>query len=251
MKQPRISQRVSWKRKQDEISRLIVAGLLRLRRNTDLIKNEDDLNRKLFNHLEDLNYEMGGGCLAYYEACNQPYADDTERAAREDKTPDIQWSWEDHAADNRQRYRRSFILECKRLGTPTSASWILNHNYVLNGILRFIVATHGYAKGETVAAMVGYIESMDLATVLDEVNTVAKSNALTAVTATTTEWDAGMLRLLDQELHRSFPGTPLRLQHYWLDLRGNIKNPPPRITNTTGRKKLTRKKAADTAVPAP
>lgn len=251
MKQPCISQRVSWARKQEEIARLIVVGLLRLRRNADLIKDENDLNRKLFNHLEDLNYEMGGGCLAHYEARNQPHADDTERAAREDKTPDIQWSWEDHAADNRQSYRRSFILECKRLGTPTSTSWILNHNYVLNGILRFIVDTHGYAKGESVAAMVGYIESMDLATILDEVNTVAASHMLTALSATTTAWDAGMVRLLDQELHRSFPGTPLRLRHYWLDLRDKIKNPPPRATNTIGRKKRARKKGADTAVPAP
>jgi len=251
VKRPRISQRVSWARKQDEIARLIVAGLLRLRRNADLIKDENDLNRKLFNHLEDLNYEMGGGCLAHYEARNQPHADDAERAAREDKTPDIQWSWEDHAADNRQSYRRSFILECKRLGTPTSASWILNHNYVLNGILRFIVDTHGYAKGESVAAMVGYIESMDLATILDEVNTVAKSKALTEMTATATEWEAGLLRLLDQELDRSFPGTPLRLRHYWLDLRDTIKNPPPRCTNTSDRKGRTRKKSSGMAVPTP
>jgi hypothetical protein len=62
-----------------------------------------------------------------------------------------------------------FDVECKLLGSPTSKSWILNRNYVRDGISRFN-NDHEYGKEVSDGIMIGYIISMKPTEILDEVN---------------------------------------------------------------------------------
>ena len=62
-----------------------------------------------------------------------------------------------------------FDVECKLLGNPTSKSWILNRNYVTNGIARFD-NNHEYGKEVSDGMMIGYIISMKPTEIFDQVN---------------------------------------------------------------------------------
>ncbi len=61
-------------------------------------------------------------------------------------------------------------VECKLLGKPTSPSWILNKNYVTNGIKRFDSSSHKYGDQVTSGMMIGYIISMEPEDIVTEVN---------------------------------------------------------------------------------
>jgi len=125
------------------------------------------------------------------EGCNPPHASDEERARREDKRPDFYWQFMDHLADDVSCCDRRFVLECKRLGSPSRRTWVLNENYINNGVSRFITQEHGYGKGDEAGGMIGYVQDMDFNDILREVNT----------------------------LTRAFPGQSYELQHFWVDLR--------------------------------
>jgi hypothetical protein len=152
------------------------------------------------------------------EGKNPPDADDDRRTAREDKIPDFRWSFIDHAATDPRRGARHFIIECKRLGRPPRADWILNANYIHHGVLRFVYPEHGYAKGEASAAMVGYLESMEPDDVLGEVNAVAASAGIAALIGPVGDWRVDAVSRLDHQVVRP-PEAVLALRHCWVDLR--------------------------------
>ena len=102
-----------------------------------------------------------------YEANNQPDADDSIRAKREYKRPDFQWGICDTNETNPERMDKFYTLEAKRLGSPSSSQWILNKNYILNGINRFILVEWGYGKSVSSGAMIGYIQNMELKEILN------------------------------------------------------------------------------------
>ena len=60
-----------------------------------------------------------------------------------------------------------YILEAKRLGSPSSRQCILNENYVFHCIKRFILPEWGYSKSMSSGAMIGYVQDMELDDILD------------------------------------------------------------------------------------
>lgn len=62
-------------------------------------------------------------------------------------------------------------IECKKLGFPTSPSWIYNENYVTKGIMRFDSNEQMYGKNASSGIMIGYMFSMRPKEIMDEVNT--------------------------------------------------------------------------------
>ena len=112
-----------------------------------------------------------------------------------------------------------YVIECKRLGKPERLSWIFNNNYTRHGIARFRDASHAYAKGCASAAMIGYVQSMDLKDVLREVNSAAKAAGFPEILPPK-EWKrACVVRLGRQTFRRDFSLDPFRLHHVWVDLR--------------------------------
>jgi hypothetical protein len=153
------------------------------------------------------------------EGHNPPDPDDVLRATRENKIPDFCWGYIDHLELDSRRSARNYVIECKRLGNPPRPDWILNQNYVVKGVLRFVTEEHDYAKGEKSGAMVGYVQSMELDDILNEVNATCISRAVPQLRISIGGWQIRGISRLNHELNRSFAGSPFHLSHFWIDLR--------------------------------
>ncbi len=227
MNQPLLSQLDLWAQHERRVLAVLDEALLLLRIETDLKRSEVELNRRLYFCLLDANRRLlrsGGGGFEYppvSEGKNPPDPDDACRAKREDKIPDFCWSFIDDTEPDSRRCARHFVIECKRLGSPPRSGWVLNENYVRHGILRFVRADHGYAKGESSAAMVGYMESMAPDAILAEVNTTASSVGVASIQGPIAGWHVDGVSRLHQVV-RPAAGSSLALRHLWVDLRSSF-----------------------------
>lgn len=145
------------------------------------------------------------------EGMNPPDLSDEHRAARENKRPDFYWGVIDHLAD--PGTARQYVLECKRL-TQRSASWSYTHEYVRSGILRFITEAHGYGKGASSGAMVGYLQHIETDEALSEVNHCASAAGIPPLERRSDPEAAGLE--LEHILSRPFPCSPYLLTHIWV-----------------------------------
>lgn len=224
MSQPLLSRLDLWLRHERRVLDVLTKALSLLRIEPGLERDEVALNRKLFFCLLDANDQLwraGKGGFDHppvSEGKNPPDLNDEQRVMREDKIPDFLWSFIDHGAADSRRGARHFVIECKRLGSPPSTSWILNANYIHHGVLRFVLPEYGYAKGEASAAMVGYIESMEPDNILAEVN-VAAQGAVAPITSPNGGWLIDGVSQLDHDVVRRSPESVLALKHLWVDLR--------------------------------
>ncbi|MBN1873388.1 MAG: hypothetical protein JXA33_04090 [Anaerolineae bacterium] len=222
--QPRLSQISIWKNHKEGIVWVIREALLLLREQPDLPKDEDSPMCHSLNR--ELSFCFGRAChrlrLPHHkpsrEAKNQPYIGDSEPTNRESKIPDFQWVFVDVLAAE-DSCERTFTLECKRLGMPSSRSWNLNENYVFNGICRFVTEPHEYGKGSDDCAMIGYIQSMEFTDILEEVNQTARQCRITEISPPPGGWIKDSISELEQTLERSFPVSPFLLRHFWVDIR--------------------------------
>jgi hypothetical protein len=102
---------------------------------------------------------------------------------------------------------------------PPRADWVLNENYVQNGILRFMTEEHGYAKGEKSGAMVGYIQNMEFKDILKEVNMAANVAVIPQLTLSKKIWLKQGTYNLEHMIPRPFSHSPFLLMHFWIDIR--------------------------------
>ncbi|MGH7595026.1 MAG: hypothetical protein ACREOI_01690 [bacterium] len=206
---------------------LEIFGLaLKMLKNEYLLPDQEDaLNRKLLFCAHRANRVLsadnrGLNSPPFYEAQNQPDADDKTRAEREDKKPDFQWGFYDHQEINPEKSAKYYVLECKRLGSPPSPNWILNKNYILNGVCRFTKPEWGYAKSSRSGTMVGYIQSMQTDEILREVNNFVQQASLSTIALLEDNLQENGVSRFDQRLNRpEVLPTPFDLRHLWVDLR--------------------------------
>jgi hypothetical protein len=115
----------SWNNFKKHVVDLIIEALLMLRQREDLVKGEFKLNRLFYLCLLEATYRLTETNptfnlpLPAYDGHNPPHPEDKQKAKREDSRPDIYWTLIDHGA-NYPNWCRTFALECKRLGEPTS-----------------------------------------------------------------------------------------------------------------------------------
>jgi hypothetical protein len=204
---------------------ILTEGLKQLEKRKKLPRQEDPLNFRLHACCRKAKYDLvkagqGFPCTLTYEGNNQPMAYDQQRAARLGKRPDFQMSLHDDQAEDWKWSELFFTIECKRLGAPMPALWVLNENYVLNGINRFCDNQWGYARGMPSGAMVGYIQSMDPPTIFAEVNGHGASSGHGPILPAAPTWVAqGVTRLDPHQLNRPFAPNQFTLHHIWADLR--------------------------------
>ncbi len=156
-----------WPTFKEHVASLVIEALLLLRQRNDLVKCEPTLNRLLYFCIEEANrkYHLP---LPAYDGHNPPDPEDKQKAERENNRPDFYWTLMDHVPDN---CSRTFALECKRLDVKSqSSNWRYTEQYVRAGILRFFLEEKGYGKGCEAGAMVGYVQEMELNTILSEIN---------------------------------------------------------------------------------
>ena len=215
---PRLRTLGIWAKREAMFIAILERALLLLQAERDLPDSECDLNRLFYFRLLKASRDLypSEPVSPITECNNQPDPDDEARVAREHKRPDFQWSYLDKYELDHERSSKQFTVECKRLGTPRNADWIFNINYVRNGICRFRDPAWGYGQRFPSGAMVGYWQSMELAQVLTEVNQEAAKNGLSEIVPVSEQKG---LHHSEHSLDRTFPVSPFRLRHLWIDLR--------------------------------
>lgn len=216
----------SWKNFKKHIAVLITEALLMLRQRDDLVKCELELNRLFYLCLMEATHKLTESeptfnlPLPAYDGRNPPHLKDKQKAKREDSRPDIYWTLMDHGA-NYPDWCRTFALEGKRLGEPTSRTWVLNKQYVTDGILRFFQEDKGYGKGCEVGAMVGYIQNKSFDEILDEVNShiTAYECSIPLLVLSDGGWKDQGVSHLSHTFQRSYIPLQFFLQHFWVDMK--------------------------------
>jgi hypothetical protein len=208
-----------WAKREAKCLSIIERALSLLRAARDLPETEVQLNRWLYFCLLAASRELypDDEIAPVAECNNQPDPDNKARVKREQKRPDYQWIFLDRYEPDAQRSSRQFVVECKRLGKPSRADWVLNLNYSNHGVSRFRDPEWAYAKLMQSGAMIGYWQDMEK-DVLQEVNGGCQSNSLPDLILVGA-WNPGNISRLEHILERSFEISPFKLHHLWVDLR--------------------------------
>jgi hypothetical protein len=217
---PQIRSRDLWNAREAKCLSIIERALHLLRQSPAFPDSEIELNRLLYFSLLSASRELypDDEIAPLIECNNQPDPDDEARARREQKRPDFQWIYLDRYESDPHRSSRQFVVEGKRLGTPPRADWVLNLNYINNGIVRFREPEWAYAKLASSGAMIGYWQSMQPDDVLTEVNTECRDKLFPDLILVE-NWALGSTSRFEHVFERSFEVSPFKLHHFWVDLR--------------------------------
>ncbi len=148
-----------------------------------------------------------------------PVSEDEMNDEKIGKIPDFTCSCSNKRAESGKEYEIPLHVECKRLGSPTSPSWNLNENYVINGIKRFDCKTFGYGEHAPSGMMIGYIISMTPKKIEAEVKNYQNKH-LPGYPELQFHSDAPKVFQAHQHLQRqSVEPAQFELLHLWGDLR--------------------------------
>jgi hypothetical protein len=216
------------------------------------ISGRDSLNRRLYMSLHKVvkDWEDDHGMEYPYtfnlkqNNSKQPDLDHEEIVNEfELKIPDFQWGFTDRRKidSSLNEYFKNYDIECKRLGAKS-----LSKEYVVNGIIRFTKKTHSYGQYTSSGMMIGYIQDMNIQTILDEINSNVNSVCLPLLILSDEECTTAISRL-DHKFDRpDIEPTPFELRHLWVDLRHHYQHQQPSsypIKKASTRKKSTVQKS--------
>ncbi len=174
------------------------------------------LNQVCFEFSKSRNHEVR---TPFWEGPVPPVTEDELKGGKIKKRPDFTCRFLNPWADLPEEHEISLHVECKLLGNPTSATWILNENYVKNGIKRFDSRTHEYGKRAYSGIMIGYIISMTPKKIEAEVNDYQKKHLPNNKEFKFT-FDAAPLFQTRQDIKRKYvKPDQFELIHFWIDLR--------------------------------
>jgi hypothetical protein len=178
------------------------------------------LNQVCFEFSKSRNQEVH---TPFWEGPVPPVTEDEIKGGKIKKRPDFTCRCLNPWADSPEEHEISLHVECKLLGNPTSATWILNENYVKNGIKRFDSRTHEYGKRAYSGIMIGYIISMTPKKIEAEVNDYQKKH-LPDNTKIKFSFDATPLFQTRQDIKRkNVKPDQFELIHFWIDLRNSYR----------------------------
>ena len=214
-----------WARHEERILEVFLVALKMLRGKPTLPNHENGINVKLYFMIRRANHRLrrigrGLAHIPIWEAHSQPVSEDEEDKSRLNKKPDFQWQMVDDFETDPEKAYKHYTIECKRLGNPSTRTWVLNENYVTNGILRYVKKEFGYGKFAASGAMIGYIQSMNPSQILSEVNGFARKESIDRINSPLYGWSEDGVSRLEQRVHRPEVPPPLfYLRHFWVDLR--------------------------------
>lgn len=185
--------------------------------------DEDELSEQLCLCLNNTCFKIGKirnqeVPTPNWEGPIQPVTQDELKGGKIKKRPDFSCKCVNPLADSLKNYEISLHVECKRLGNPTSPSWVLNENYVTNGIKRFDSKNHEYGKRAQTGMMVGYITNMNPKSILAEVNKYQKKY-LPENSAISFKLNQSLLIKTSQKIDRKYiKPFKFELIHLWIDI---------------------------------
>jgi hypothetical protein len=141
-----------WASHEQRVLGVFVLALQMLREDKDVPTAEDRINKVLALKTREANLRLareqrGLTHAPVWEAQNQPQTEEDLDSEWVRKKPDFQCQLFDESADDPETAYRNYSIECKRLGLAPRSDWILNRNYVTEGIVRFLEASHSYGRG--------------------------------------------------------------------------------------------------------
>ncbi len=217
--------RALWLRHVERVQYVLFLALQRLRAEQGLPLHEEQLDERLYLKARDVYYalkatERPQAFNLFPKGKHSPVqeADLDEEWLR--KQPDFKWRMQDDSAVSREGLTKDFDIESKRLGTPTSQTWVLTEQYVISGITRFLSSSHRYGNNVNDGAMIGYIQDWDVAGILGEVN--QQVTAQTEYSIPTLRFSNHKQTVIQtrQTLKRSeVVPSSFCLHHLWVDLR--------------------------------
>ena len=168
-----------WRRHVRLYTEVFSAALQELSITGSLPGDEDAINERLCLLLRRICYQLSKTRdqdihPPHWEMPIPPVTQNELKGGKIRKRPDFSCGYINPWANSYESHEISLHVECKRLGNPTSAGWILNKNYVKNGIKRFDNKTHEYGNRASSGMMVGYIISMTPKDIEFEVNSYQK-----------------------------------------------------------------------------
>ena len=220
---------ILWARHVVNYSEIFSGALQELSESATLSGDEDAISEKLcpflskacFNFRKTKNLELQ---TPYWESPIQPVNQEELKGGKKRRRPDFTCRLINKWANSYEESEISLHIECKLLGNPTSATWILNENYVKNGIKRFDSETHEYGKRANSGIMIGYIISMTPEQIENEVNFYQKTH-IPENSKIKFSFDTKPLFKSNQNIKRkNVIPTPFELIHLWIDLREKYKN---------------------------
>lgn len=251
MPRPNLYDLPVWDNFEKRVIEVFSLGLNALALKAMLPVQEDFLSRELYRCCLEVNHRLrkSGRGVEYIltQVANQPLPDDEYRASRLQKRPDFACGYHDDSLpeDRFEHADYFYTVECKRLGSPSSPSWVLNRNYVEHGVNRFEDPEWGYAQGASSGLMVGFMQNMEPESILAEVN--GHFETLPAISLASGGWTLKALTVLDiHTFDRRFRPSPFQLRHFWVDLRHceffDVPNP---------KKRRSKRRPADSSKPTP
>lgn len=219
-----------WQKHETLYSRIFILALQQLADGHCDISNEDSISERLcpilnavcFEENRKHNWEIR---TPDWEKPIQPIINSELKGGKVRTRPDFTCKLTNPFATCVDEHEIPLHIECKRLGSPTSSSWILNENYVLNGIKRFDCTKHEYGKRAPSGMMVGYIISMSPERILAEVN-MYQNKHCSENQNIEFEFVRKKVQQYRQTIERkSIKPEAFRLIHLWVDLRNNVISP--------------------------
>jgi len=213
-----------WRKHETIYIGIFITALQRLLEDKYDMTNEDTISEHLCLVLNAICFEKSrnNNCeirTPDWEKPIPPVTDSELKGGKQRKRPDFTCKLTNPFAACAEEHEIPFHVECKRLGSPTSANWILNKNYVTNGIKRFDCRLHEYGKRASSGMMVGYIISMPPEKILDEVNNYQKQRC-SHNPAIEFEFVKGSVQQYRQKLSRkNLKPKVFKLIHLWVELR--------------------------------
>lgn len=211
--QPRLSSMDLWN-EHERLCRQLLQVALKVLKGMPVDTDENELNRLLYRAIIRASHTAAQNGQhvppVVPEGRNPPAASDMERVQREYKIPDFYWAYVDPLTNDPNDASKQFVVECKRLTNPIVR---YGREYVRSGIARFIEYGHGYGKGMSSGAMVGYVQEITFDDALMKVNEVAIEEYSTTLVI----WsrDGENEAELSHDVTRTFPISPYHLTHIW------------------------------------
>ena len=219
---------VLWERHESLYAEVFSLALAELANRPAVVGEEDAISESLCPILNQVCFGMERDRkreirVPAWERPRQPVSEEELTGGKKRKRPDFTCSCHNRAASSPDELEIPFHVECKRLGDPTSRTWILNKNYVEKGMSRFDSREHKYGKRAPSGMMIGYIISLTPPKIMGEVNT-HMSEKLKGWRKLGFTWGGGFVHRHRQTIVRRHV-TPARfaLSHIWVDLRKNYK----------------------------
>lgn len=217
-----------WNRHVLLYSNIFSEALVELTKSDSISGGENSISERLCLILRQICFRHGRFKkqeiqLPEWNAPIQPITEDELKNNDSYKKPDFTCHLINPWTDSNEMYEISLHIECKLLGYPTSTTWILNENYVTNGIKRFDNETHKYGKRADSGIMIGYIISMTPYEIEKEVNNYQKKH-IPENNDISFSFDKKPLFKSKQYIRRKHViPAQFELFHLWIDLRNIYK----------------------------